>query len=276
MRHLKRLTLLAVTVAAMLMSASSATAAVAPGYEEFEGCPGKDVNAQAVACFITTVKGGHLQMGTKDTPIVDQIRLAGALLDTGQDGGGLQVGTFDGGRQEVPGGLVGITGLNWLVNLFPGNLLKVYAETELAGTPTSPFLDPFVFPIKVKLENPLLSDTCYIGSDFNPITLELTAETTNPPPPNQPISGELGEHFFDPDLAGPVIRVPHQVMVDNAFAAPAASGCTLLLPGLGVVDALVNAQSGLPSPAGTNEVIQEVSISLGGIEAVYPPAGFEN
>jgi hypothetical protein len=258
-----------------MIPATTAMADVAPNYEEFEGCPGKDVNEQVVACFITTVTGGHLQMGSKDSPIVDPIRLAGALVNDGSDGGSLIVGEFDGGHQPIPGGLVGITGLNWLVNLFPANLLKVYAHTELAGAPTSPLLEPFSFPIKVKLENPLLSSTCYIGSNANPINLQLISGTTDPPAPNQPISGHFGEPIFDPDLAGPVIRVNDQIMVDNSFAAPAAQGCTLLLPGLGVVDALVNLQSGLPSAAGRNEAVQELAISLGGVEAVYPPDGFE-
>ena len=256
MRYLKRSSLLAVAVAAFLVSATAATAATAPGYEEFDGCPSKTVNSDITLCMVTKVTGGHLQMGSKDAPIVDPLTLSQSVNPAGE----VFVGSFDGGRQPVPGGLVGLTGLNWLVNLFPANLLKVYAETELAGTPGNP-QDPVPFPIKVKLESPLLSNSCYIGSNSNPIALRLTRNTTNPPPPNQPISGTGGTFFFDPNLPD-VVRTLDARLVDNAFAAPRARGCTLLVPGLGLIDPLINLQSGLPSPAGTNE-------------AVYPPSGIE-
>lgn len=271
MRYITRALALAIACAALLVPAT-ASAQVAPGYEEFEGCPSRTVNANIVACFTSLVHDGHLKLGSKNTPIEDPIRLAGALINTGTDGGGFAVGTFDGGRQEVPGGIIGITGLNWLVNLFPGGLLQLHAESELVAVAGTPFTDPFTLKIKVKLENPLLSNTCYIGSNSNPIVLNLTTNTTNPPPPNTPISGSLGEPEIDPGLPGPVIR-SENVLVDNAFAVPAASGCGFF--GLGIIDALVNSVSGLPSAAGNNEAVQDTLVSLGGVQAVYPPAGFD-
>jgi hypothetical protein len=270
MRYLKRLLVLAVAVAAFLISATAATAATAPGYEEFDGCPGKDVNSGITLCATTKVVSGHLQMGSKSVPIVDPLHLSLSVAPPGE----VFVGSFDGGRQPIPGGLVGITGLNWLVNLVPANLLKVYARTELAGTPSNPIQDPVSLPIKVRLESPLLSRNCYVGSNADPIALNLTKRTTNPPPPNQPISGREGTFFFDPNLPD-VVRSLTTRLVDNAFAAPRARGCTLLVPGLGLIDPIVNLQSGLPSPAGTNEAVQNVHIGFAAIEAVYPPTGVE-
>jgi hypothetical protein len=257
MRYLTRLTALAVTVGALLMSATSASAAVAPGYEEFIGCPGRGVNAQIVACFTSVVHSGNLKLGSKDTPITDPIRLTGGIVNNGADGGGFVVGTFNGGTQQVPGGIIGLTGFDWLINLFPGNLLKLYAKSELVSTAGTPFTDPFTLKIKVKLENPLLSNTCYIGSNANPIVLNLHETPTSEP-------------VVDPGLPGPVIRQDADLR-DNAFAVPAASGCGFL--GLGVIDALVNAQAGLPAATGNN-TLQHAHISLGGVQAVYPPAGF--
>lgn len=269
MKYLKRAAMLAIAVAVFLVSATAASAATAPGYEEFSDCPDKTVDAAIGACVSVRVDEGHLQMGSKNSPIVDPITLVGGI--TSPDSRFI-VGSFDGGQQPVPGGLVGITGLEWLTDLIPGGLLQVYAQAELAGTPGNPLGTVFTLPLKVKLINPLLSPTCYIGSDTDPIALRLTRFTTNPPPPNQPISGAPGTTAADPNLPN-VIRITNRVFVDNAFAAPAARGCDLVP--IGVIDALVNAQSGLPSPAGTNETVQVTDAALGGINAIYPPAGIE-
>lgn len=270
MRYVMRVVVLAVTVAGLLASATTAMAATAPGYEEFDDCPGRNVNADISLCAVTKVSGGHLKMGSKTVPITDPITLAESVAPPEQ----IFVGRFDGGRQLVPGGLVGITGLNWLANVFPANLLKVYARSELAGTPSNPIQDPVSLPLKIRLQNPLLSSNCYVGSNADPILLNLTQHATNPPPPNQPINGTPGNLITDPVLPN-VFRLEDAVVVDNAFAAPRARGCTLLLPGLGLIDPIVNLQSGLPSPAGTNEARQHVDLGLADITSVYPPDGIE-
>jgi hypothetical protein len=184
------------------------------------------------------------------------------------------VGSFDGGRQTVPGGLVGLTGLDWLLGVLTGDALKVYAETELAGAPTNPVGEPVSLPIKVHLRNPVIGNNCYIGSDTNPIQLHLTRGTTSPPAPNQPITGSAGTRTSDPALPG-TLRDSNLVLVDNSFAAPAAHGCRLNLGLLAVgIDDLVNLQSGLPSAAGHNEAIQEADGATVTVRNVYPPQGF--
>jgi len=270
MRYLTKLAALAVTVVAMLSFAVSASAATAPGYGEFADCPDKSVSTTITFCTNAVVHGGHLEMGSKDTPITDPIKIAGAITLNGT----YFLGSFDGGSQTVPGGLVGITGLNWLALVFP-TLLGVKAEAELAGTPTNPNAANVTLPLKVKLVNPLLANGCYIGSNTDPIDLHLTTGTTAPPPPNTPITGFQGT-LVQPLPGQPLIsRVDDRRLVDNAFAAPAARGCGLLLPGLGAIDALVNLQSGLPSPAGTNEAIQIADGALSSVNRVFPPAGIE-
>jgi hypothetical protein len=271
MKQLPKLSFVGLVATTLALGAVPASAAPAPGYEEFTGCPSRTVNTNVRFCVTSVVDGGHLQLGSKDTPIVDPITLVGATTTTGS----FELGSFDGGRQTVPGGLVGLTGLDWLADVLGLNALKVYAESELVGTPSNPAADPFVLRLKVKLVNPVLGDSCYIGSDANPIILNLTRGTTAPPPPNQPITGDPGTSVADPNLPN-VIRNLDVKLVDNSFAAPAANGCRLQLGLLNVpIDDLVNLQSGLPSPAGTNEAVQLADAAVVRIQTVYPPLGFE-
>lgn len=271
MRYLKLAAALTVAVFSMALASSSAMGATAPGYEEFQDCPDRAVDPAITACVNTVVSGGHLKLGSKDTPIVDPITLSGAIKPGGT-GGVFIVGSFDGGRQPVPGGLIGITGLDWLIYLFPNEILGLYAEAELAGAPTSPLAEPLNLPLKVKLNNVLLANGCYIGSNSNPINLVLTQGTTSPPPPNQPITGNPGTMAPDPSLPG-VLRVSNLVLVDNAFSVPAAQGCSVTF--LGLINALVNLQAGLPAPAGTNTAVQEADAAFAGVTTVFPPNGIE-
>lgn len=267
MKRLRHAVALAIGVAAFLVPAN-ALAAPAPGYEAFTGCPDTTNDSDIVACIVTDVFGGHLQMGTKDTPISDPLKLViGASL-----GGGVETASLDGGLQRIPGGLIGITGLDWLRFIYPLNYLQLYAEPELAGPVTSIF-PPIGLPLKVQLHNVLLNSNCYIGANNDPIDLQLTDGTTVPPPPNQPISGHPGTTVPDP-AAPDGLFVEDVQLVDNAFAAPAARNCDLLSLNL-LVTALVNLQAGLPAPAGTNEAVQDANLSLGPISSIYPPNGVD-
>jgi hypothetical protein len=273
MRHFKHAVVLGAVLVAMLAITSNASATPALGFEAFADCPDKSVNSNIDQCFVTTVDGGHLKLGSKNTPISDPIHLA---LGASSSNGAILASNFDGGSQLVPGGLTGLTGLDWLSALFPFSLLAVHAEAELAGTPGNPAIavftgQPFALPLKVKLDNALLTSTCYIGSNTNPIALNLTAGTTAPPPPNQPISGTLPT--LTSDGARDVVILTDGVFVDNSFAAPAAQNCGLL--GIGLVTTLVNVQSGLPSAAGTNEAVQEADAEIGLINRIFPPNGIE-
>jgi hypothetical protein len=259
---------LAVCAAAVVVPATTATAATSPGYGAFTGCPDRADNSDIQGCAVISVSGGHLLMGTKDTPIEDPIKMVMSITSDQQT----VIGSFDGGRQRIPGGLIGMTGLDWLRFIYPFGLLQIYAEPQLAGTVTNP-LDAIGLPLKVRLDNALLNSNCFIGSNSNPIDLHLTTATTNPQPPNQPITGQPGTLSVDPVLPG-VIHSNDIIYVDNEFAAPAATNCDLLGLNL-VVTALVNAQAGLPSAAGRNETVQETDLDFGVIQAIYQPNGIE-
>lgn len=256
---------------AMVMFASLAQAATpAPGYTQFTGCPTPAENPSIRACVRTVITGGHFQMGSKDVPITNPMTLTGGLnSETGVISANSQGGLTP-VKQTVPGGVIGLTGLDWLVNFLNIEQLKLYAVTELAGVPRQTPESTLIMPIKVHLINPVLGNNCYVGSVSNPINLNLTSFTTNPPPPNMPITGKESEFSFDESTS--IAHFNNGEFVDNSFAAPGATGCTLTLFGFIPVsiNGLVNSQSGLPSPAGTNETRQKQNTELAPRSLVYP------
>jgi hypothetical protein len=261
-------TVIAAAAALMAVLAPSALATTpAPGYEQFAGCPSPAENPTIEVCAHTLIKGGYFQMGNKNVPLKKQMTLSGGV--NGELNG--FVANSKGGltpvKQLVPGGVIGLTGLDWLVNFLSIEALQLYAVTELVGTPNVVNLS---LPIRVHLINPALGNNCYVGSSSNPIQLKLTSGTTNPPPPNTPISGVRPEVKFDE--ATSILTISNGTAVDNSFAAPGASGCVLTLFGFIPVsiNGLVNAASGLPAPAGTNATSQELDIQLAPSPVVYP------
>src|SRR5262245_56153609 len=136
-------------------------------------------------------------------------------------------------------------------------LNDVQAIVQVAGDPSN--LDVLAggsvgqvivtLPIKIKLESPLLGGHCFIGSDDDPIVLNI-ANTVAP-------SFEI--EFFDPDgtpnpsSSAIMARffLPGATQGDSSFAVPAATGCG---PG-GSADAAINSRLGLPSPSGNNNIV---------------------
>ena len=155
---------------------------------------------------------------------------------------------------RVPGGVFGI---EWL----PGN--SVLAITELAGPASAIRINianmSVRMPIKVRLVNILLGMDCRIGTNSNPINLNLIRGTTSPPPPNTPITGREGTPTPLPNEKG--LLTTGNVHVENSFAVPGATECGL---GLGLINSLVNSRMRLPSAAGNNSmsIVNDVAIGL--------------
>jgi hypothetical protein len=263
-------TLASLTIMAAVGTVSAQATATAPGYERFAGCPSPEESSEELFCTRVIVHGGHFRMGSKDVPLTNPIVLSGgANFNTGK-----LIANSKGGltpvRQTVPGGIIGLTGLDWLVNFLSLEDLKLYAVTELVGQPSlESFGEVVNLPIRVHLENPVLGKSCYVGSFTNPIKLHLTVGTTNPPPPNTPISGSNPESISE---SNGVVIFENGTFVDNAFAAPGATGCVLTLFGFLPIslNSLVNLQSGLPAPAGTNETKQIFNLEAVAQSTVYP------
>lgn len=263
------LALFAMALGAVAMMAPAAQGATpAPGYTQFKGCPTTAEVPYIAACMRAVVKSGHFKMGNKNVPITNPIEITGGVNNEFGGFAANSEGGMKAVKQQVPGGIIGLTGLDWLVNFLSLEGLKLYAVTELAGQPK--IGATLAMPIKVHLINPVLGNNCYVGSFTNPIKLELIDGTTNPPPPNQPITGVSPEFIFD-ETTG-IIKFANGTLVDNSFAAPGASGCVLTLFGFIPIsiNGLVNSTSGLPAPAGTNETVQKVDVEAAPVERVYP------
>jgi hypothetical protein len=256
-------------LAVALLAPGAQAAKTKPGYEQFNGCPTVAESPSTPICVRSDVTGGHLQMGKKDVPIEKPLVLSGAV---NEEFGGFAAGP-EGGLsktpQKVPGGVLGLTGLTWLLEFFGSEALTLYATTELAGIPSNFTFATVTLPIRVHLTTPsgVLGNNCYIGSFTSPITLKNTTGTTSPPPPNKPITGKEAE-FFE---TGNILHFANGTYVDNSFSVPGASGCELKLFGFIPIslNGFVNEQAGLPSAAGKNEAVQNFSIELVLREFVY-------
>ncbi|MGB7587681.1 MAG: hypothetical protein WBM00_03125 [Solirubrobacterales bacterium] len=259
----------AAVVALALFAAGASAKSPAPGYEQFAGCPTPEENSELSTCIRSDVTGGHLQMGKKTVPIENPLTISGGVNEFLEGFAYNSQGGLSKAKQKVPGGVIGLTGLTWLLEFFGSEALTLYGVSELAGTPSGFNFNSVTLPIKVHLVNSLLGSNCYVGSESNPIVLNLTTETTEPPPPNEPITGQEAELSFD-ELG--ILHFDNGIYVDNSFAVPGASGCVLKLFGFIPIsiNGLVNEQAGLPSPAGHNESVQDFNLELVGRELVYP------
>jgi hypothetical protein len=270
-RNAKLLTAVAGVIVAFAMVSPAAQAGTPnTGYTQFAGCPDPFLEDATIStCIRTDVTGGNFKMGNKNVPITKTITLVGGVKS---DLSGFKYNSEGGlrpAKQQVPGGVIGLTGLDWLVNFLNVEALQLYAETELAGTPVLHNLNNVTLPIKVHLINPVLGSKCYVGSSSSPITLQLTTGTTSPPAPNTPITGKEATPSFDPVLE--IFHNNNGIFVDNSFAAPGANGCTLTLFGFLPIniDGLINVASGLPSAAGKNETKQNFNLEVTNSEFVY-------
>jgi hypothetical protein len=259
---------LAILAVALFAPLAQAVEEPQPGFTQFRGCPRPEEKVMTF-CVRSDVLGGHLKMGSKDVPIEKPLALTGGTdasfegFTANSEGGLTKV------QQKVPGGVLGLTGLTWLLEFFGSEALTLYAVTELAGIPSNFTFSTVTLPIKVHLETPsgVLGKNCYIGSNTSPIVLKNTTGTTNPPPPNKPITGKEGEFSEENEIA----YFKNGIYVDNAFSVPGASGCTLTLFGFIPIslNGFVNSQSELPSAAGHNEVEQKINIEIALQESVY-------
>jgi hypothetical protein len=254
-------------LAALTPASASATTTPAPGYEQFAGCPHPG-EMTIETCFLTVFTSGLLQMGNVEIPIENPVTFSGGVTAGGKFGAGPKGGLLP-AKQQVPGGVVGLTGLTWLEEFFPPEALTLYATIELANTPSNPLAQPVSLPVKIHLLNSILGKNCYIGSNSKPVELELITGTTNPPPPNSPITGSAGSTSL---TGSGVTDLTEGTYVDNSFSVLGANGCVLTLFGFPPlsINSLINAQSGFPSPAGSNTAILNFDTESVSAAIVYP------
>lgn len=247
---------IATGAAALAVGASPAAAA----FPDFTGCDRSSPYFNG--CIHVHTKSGSQVIKGSRIDFGNAIDIRGALITPGGSGDNTvfvpAAGTngFFGGRIRVPGGLIGID--------LPGlGINDVYAIPELAGPSSSIRIDlvsnGLSMPIKLRLSNPILNSNCHIGTNSSPMQLNAITGTTNPPPPNRPISGRMGDFSFPGYLL-----FTDNVNVDNSYSVPGASGCGLFPPPFfGLIDIAVNVKMGLPSAAGNNSITTTSDIALG-------------
>ncbi|MFB4304398.1 hypothetical protein [Actinomadura sp. NTSP31] len=217
---------------------------VPPGLD-FDDCPPADrlpagYDPTFSMCSVTVIGGGRLKIGSIDQTITQPIKMTWA---NGYDPVTLEswavFGPMRAEPQRVKGGVLGVDGSDFIP------LLQISAQPQLAADPELAPEGAIALRLKLKIKtiNPLLGDTCFIGGDSDPIVLNLTYTTTDPPPPNKPITG-TGPH----DAGDGVIA---STPVDNAFAVPKSSGCGWN----GILNGIADFRAGLPSAAGNNTAI---------------------
>jgi hypothetical protein len=246
----RRALLVALTLglAAMFGVAPSAGAiSVHQEYAKFAQCPVETAGLKQ--CVYAQTTSGEFVIGKRAVPINKTITIQGGLTATGELVPALDGNTLSKTPLTLPGGLLGIPGLEILG--------EVTATAELAGTANlnasaviAETGTAAALPLKVKLSNVALGEQCYIGSAESPVLLHLTTGTTSPPPPNSPIKGKTGNITLEPSV---IIHIDNNSLVDNAFSAPGVNGCGGLLSIL--VDPAVDLDAGLPAASGKNTAI---------------------
>jgi hypothetical protein len=249
-------------------------------YARFNNCP--STNPSVFKCLYAENYGGKVVLGKKSVPIVNKVILQGGYTRENETtGNSTFVGATNGvtlskAAQPVPGGLAGLVNCKEISNLiergacelvFENGLTGVNATLELAR-PASEIVvsqealagelgTALKLPVKVHLENPLLGSECYVGSSSSPLIWNLTTGETKPPVGTAPIHGTAGSLQFIEE--GEIIEFAKASLVDNAWSAPAATGCGGF-PWEYLLDPIINASVGVPSAAGKNSSILENNI----------------
>ncbi|MEU9349707.1 hypothetical protein AB0D65_01470 [Streptomyces griseoloalbus] len=279
---------------ASLGTATAAEPALNGEWAPFTRCP-VDAPAMLAAdgfdktpqCVVSTSASGSIKLG-KTTVVTGKTDLQIGVVQNA-DGTSSVVapptGALVADSATVPGGLLGlmcpsnvpvITAI--CETLDDSTFNKITATMESVGAPyafdqTAGVLTdmPIVaLPVRIHLENPLLGGNCYIGSKSQPILLR-------PKNLNYP---EFGMSLFKGDgtvdASGEMNRInlTGATQNDSTFAVPGATGCGL---NVGLINAAVNAKTGLPSAAGNNSLtLKDTRTHLTGLNApgtVAPEAG---
>jgi hypothetical protein len=242
-------------------------------FAQFANCPLS--NPSVADCVLAESNAGKFKVGNRTVPINKTITLQGGVANTGEFLGAEDGNTLAKVALTVPGGLLGIvapkTWPEWLQNLFNEFINKgftgVTATTEVAGPASGIVLDTqnllnqegtaLSLPTKIKLDNVLLGEKCYIGSNTAPVVINFTTGTSGK------LTGVVGELTFNEEFT--LVTISGGKLVNNTFKAPGVEGCGIL-PSL--IDPLVNSALGLPAGEGVNEAILEGKLQVANAAAV--------
>lgn len=267
---------------AALSVAAPALATPTGGYEVFKEC--QYANPEVTACLVGKTESGYFTIGNRKVPIKNTQTLQGGYIEK-EPGVQKFVGATKEGEtlpktaQPVPGGLLDILAPEFLnkeqkekweeaINKGPTG---VNATIELAAPATSIYFNllyleieegpALILPVKVHLENTaFLGSSCYVGSNSNPLIIELTTGASGT------VKGKLGTPEFLEEEE--IIKFNHNSLVNQTFSAPGATGCGLFKSVEKIVDEAVNAELGLPAGSGKNTAVLEGSLEQTSARAV--------
>ena len=262
---------------AALGLASPALATPKGVYAKFAQCPTEIPNLEL--CTFNETTSGEVAIGSTKVPINKPIILQGGAIFSGVQNVFFLLPAKNGESMSktalnVPGGLTDLinceeikgNGLWEIIErgsckaFFENSVTGVTATTELVANEHNPAIlnlgnifaekeTAVTLPVRVHLKNPLLGESCYIGSEASPIELQLTDGTTSPPLPNKPITGKAGTVTSEEEI----LVFNNNTLVDNSFSVPVAEGCGGFFSFL--IDPIVDLKLGLPSASGKNTAV---------------------
>jgi hypothetical protein len=272
-----------VTALAALGSASPALAQPhhpTGEFAQFGDCPLSITNL--TECVYSVTNGGSFTLGKKTVPLKNPVTLQGGFIVNAATEKLEFKGAEDGNTlsktpQPVPGGFLGITAPTWwpewlqeeFNEFINEGFTGVQATVELAapaediGLSTENLINEegtaLELPVKIKLSNPFLGNSCYIGSNENPVVIPFTTGTSGS------VKGSAGELSFNEEFT--LITISGGKLVNGTYSAPGASGCGGW-PLEYLIDPFVNSIVGIPSGSGSNTAILEGKLQTANAAAV--------
>jgi hypothetical protein len=270
--------------AGLIPASAASSVTLRGGWAAFTRCPVDNPNMLAATgpapngsgssalCVASDSSHGSIKLGNTTATTGDTNLQAGLV---GSFSAGFSIvspahGAIASAPVNVPGGLLGLICPSSIPvisaicqQIVNSPLNKVTAAVQSAGQPSNFNFDAglakgepiLTLPVKIQLQNPILGSACYLGSNSDPIVLKpenlvkptLTTKRFNPNGTSDPSKGVLED----------VIATGKQG--DNSFSVPGATGCGGALSS--VIDPVLDAKEGLPSPAGQNSLILNHAIT---------------
>ncbi len=220
----------------------------------FAHCP---ITAPKVkVCITATTTGGEFQVASTTLALSAAITINLGLYYNKKTGLDQGVAPTDGTPAlNAPAIPVSVEGISGILTATPQLLALPQVNIPNFLTGAGPALP---LPLDVLLSGGTVGDLglgtdCTIGDAANPISVDMTTGTTDPPGPNTPISGSIGNGNISQttgEYTGTGVTV-----VDNSFAVPGAYNCGPL----GILDPVLNAYEGFPSASGNNTAIMNLN-----------------